>query len=93
MEDIARLAERVIVLNDGSIEVDGSVREIFTDVERLERNGLSVPQITYLMKRLKTLAPAINDNVYTVAEARDELIRHLRKQNGQGGRQVDRRQA
>ena len=93
MEDIARLAERVIVLNDGSIEVDGSVREIFTDVERLERIGLSVPQITYLMKRLKTLAPAINDNVYTVAEARDELIRHLRKQNGQGGRQVDRRQA
>lgn len=91
MEDIARLAQRVIVLNKGSIEIDGSVQQIFTNVERLERIGLSVPQITYLMKRLKMLVPDINDNLYTVAEARDELIRHLEKRKGKDIREVDRR--
>lgn len=77
MEDIARLAQRVVVLNKGSLEVEGNVREIFADVERLERIGLSAPQITYLMKKLKTLEPSIKDSVYTVEEARDEIIKHL----------------
>jgi energy-coupling factor transport system ATP-binding protein len=80
MEDITRLAQRVIVLNEGTVEIDGSVREVFMDVERLERVGLSVPQITHLMRKLKTLSPRINDNVYTVPEAVDELLKHLRKQ-------------
>lgn len=79
MEDIARLVDRVIVMNRGRLEMDGSIDEVFSDIERLERIGLSAPQVAYLMKRLKALFPDINDNAYTVAAARDELIRHLKE--------------
>jgi energy-coupling factor transport system ATP-binding protein len=77
MEDIAKLAQRVVVLNNGSVEIEGNVREIFTDVERLESIGLSAPQITYLMKKLKAIKPSLKDCVYTVEEARDEIIKYL----------------
>ncbi len=77
MEDVARLAERVIVLNHGSIEMDGPTPKIFKETERLESIGLSVPQISYLMKRLKSIIPTLNDEVYTVEAAKNEIMRQL----------------
>lgn len=77
MEDIARLVKRVIVMNNGRIEMDGKVAEIFNKTEMLEKIGLSSPQISYLMKRLKTLVPELDENVFTVKDARDELVKHL----------------
>lgn len=77
MEDVARLVKRVIVMNKGSIEMDGKVAEIFNQPEALERIGLSAPQISYLMKRLKSVFPEVEDNVFTVKDARDVLIKHL----------------
>ncbi len=77
MEDIARLVDRVIVMNCGHLEMDGRMEEVFSDIERLESIGLSAPQVAYLMKRLKALFPEINDKAYTVAAARDELLKHL----------------
>jgi energy-coupling factor transport system ATP-binding protein len=78
MEDIARLVDRVIVINKGRIEMDGPVTEVFSDIERLENMGLSAPPVAYLMKELKKTLPHFNDRVYTVAAARDELLRHLK---------------
>lgn len=78
MEDIAKLTGRVVVLNGGEIEMDGSVKEVFSDVKRLERLGLTAPQITYLMKRLKKVVPQIDDNIYTVPDATRELLKYLR---------------
>jgi len=78
MEDIARLVDRVIVINKGKIEMDGPVAEVFSDIERLEDMGLSAPPVAYLMKELKKTLPEINDRVYTVAAARDELLKHLK---------------
>lgn len=80
MEDIARLVKRVIVMNKGSIRMDGNVAEIFAQAEVLEEIGLSAPQISYLMKRLKKLFPDIDDNVFTVKDAREVLLRHLSRQ-------------
>lgn len=80
MEDIARLVKRVIVMSKGRIEMDGKVSDIFNQPEALERIGLSSPQISYLMKRLKRVVPEINDNVFTVKDARDVLIKHLIRQ-------------
>lgn len=77
MEDVARLAERVIVLNQGRIEMDGPTAKIFKETERLEEIGLSVPQISYLMKRLKRVIPTLNDEVYTVEAAKKEIMRLL----------------
>lgn len=77
MEDIARIVKRVIVMNRGTIEMDGALEEIFKQSERLEQIGLSVPQITYLMKKLKSYLPEINDNIFTVEEAKKEIIKCL----------------
>ena len=80
MEDIAKLVKRVIVMNKGRIEMDGKVSDIFNQPEALERIGLSSPQISYLMKRLNKVLPDINDNVFTVKDARDVLVGHLTRQ-------------
>lgn len=77
MEDIAKLVKRVIVMNKGRIEMDGRMSNIFSRSESLEKIGLSSPQISYLMKRLKRVIPGIDDNVFTVKDARDVLVKHL----------------
>jgi len=79
MEDIAKLVDRVIVMNKGRVEMDGRIDEVFSNIEKLEKIGLSAPQVAYLMKKLKAVFPDIDSNVYTVSAARDELLRHLKK--------------
>ncbi len=77
MEDIARHTKRVIVMNRGMIEMDGKPAEVFRDVERLEEIGLSAPQITYLMRKLKAVMPEIRDDIYTVEEAKKEISKYI----------------
>lgn len=79
MEDIARLTQRVIVINRGSIEMDGYAGKIFKDADRLERIGLSAPQIAYLMKKLKVAVPTIRDDIYTISEAKEEIKKYLKR--------------
>lgn len=78
MEDVAKLVDRVIVMNKGLIEMDGTAAEVFKDAERLENIGLSAPQITYLMKKLKKVIPGINENIFTIKDAKEELIKYLK---------------
>lgn len=77
MEDIARLADRVIVMNQGTIFMDKPSREVYKEPDELEKIGLSAPQITYLMKKLKTIFPNVNENIFTVDEATKEVIKQL----------------
>ncbi|MEN6312828.1 MAG: energy-coupling factor transporter ATPase [Clostridiaceae bacterium] len=78
MEDIARLVNRVIVMNKGRVEIDGPVSEVFSDIQRLESMGLSAPQVAYLMKSLKGIVPELDDRIYTVAAAKNELLKRLK---------------
>ncbi len=78
MEDIAKLAQRVIVMNQGTVFMDKQSREVYTQPEALEKIGLSAPQITYLVKRLKTIMPDIDENIFTVEAAVEELKKHLK---------------
>lgn len=84
MEDIAILAKRVIVMNNGKIDMDGEPGEIFKNVQRLEEIGLAAPEITYFMKKLKKLIPQIDDGIYTIEEAKEEIKRHLPLKNRKG---------
>ena len=52
MEDVANCAERVIVLNDGEIFAEGTPLQVFSDYEKLEKIGVTAPQITRLMNKL-----------------------------------------
>jgi energy-coupling factor transport system ATP-binding protein len=75
MEELARSADRVVVLQNGNIALNGSTREVFSDLEALERAGLEPPQITRLMQKLKKTLPELKDGILTVDEAVAELKR------------------
>ena len=74
MEDIAKLVDRIIVMHNGSITLTGVPRDVFHHVEVLEEIGLGVPQITYLMKKLKEAGKPIKEDVLTVEEAKKEIL-------------------
>lgn len=78
MEDIARMAERILVMHQGQLVMDGTTREVFSRGERLTQYGLGVPLVTVLMHRLRQKGMAVQPDVITVEEAREELIRVLR---------------
>lgn len=78
MEDIAKLVNKIIVMEKGKPRMIGSPRDIFKKVEELEEVGLGVPQITYLMRELRQRGKDVREDILTVDEAKDELLRYLR---------------
>lgn len=78
MEDVAKIAKRVIVMNKGEAILDGTPAEVFKNVDTLEEVGLAVPQVTYLVRELKKKGIEISEDVYTVEAAKKELIRILK---------------
>ncbi len=79
MEDIARLVDKIVVMHRGTVALQGRPREVFQHVELLESIGLAIPQITYLMRRLKAMGKPIRDDVLTIEEAKTEIINWLRR--------------
>ena len=78
MEDVADYVDRVWVLDDGKLEMDAPVKEVFTDIEKMEQMQLALPQVTYLMHRLKESGILVNTNITTIKEAKEEILRKLR---------------
>lgn len=78
MEDIAKIVNKVVVMYKGKVYMEGIPREIFKRVEELESIGLAVPQITYLMRKLKIMGKDVRDDIITVEEAKIELLRYIR---------------
>ena len=79
MEDVAKLADRILVMNKGKCILDGKPSEVFKEIDTLESVGLAVPQVTYLVKRLKSKGFDIADNIFTVEQAKKEILRILNK--------------
>lgn len=77
MEDIAKYVDRIIVLNEGKVKLDGDKAEVFRHVEELETVGLSAPEPVYLMKALKRRGFDVGEDVFTVSGAVEELKRLL----------------
>ncbi|MBE3593211.1 MAG: energy-coupling factor transporter ATPase [Thermoanaerobacter sp.] len=78
MEDIARFADKIIVMNKGRIEIIGTPREVFREAEKLEKMGLGVPQITSLARELQKKGVTIPEDILTIEEAKEYIIRYLR---------------
>ena len=78
MEDVAKIAERIIVMDKGKIFLDSNPREIFRNEDKLLSVGLGIPQITSLMRALKKEGLDINEDSITVEEAKESLIKYLR---------------
>ena len=67
MEDVADYVDRVWVFkNDGELAMDAPVKEVFTDIEKMEQMQLALPQVTYLMHRLKESGILVNTNITTI---------------------------
>lgn len=79
MEDVARYAEKLFVLYKGKIAYQGTPREVFSNGKKLEEIGLAMPQIRYIMEVLKEKGMPVTEDVLTVEEAADILIKYLRK--------------
>lgn len=78
MEDIAKLVDRIIVMHRGKVALTGTAREVFKEVEKLESIGLGIPQITYLMKKLKDYDIHLREDILTIEEAKDEIMKWIR---------------
>lgn len=74
MEDVAKYADRLVVMNKGRIEYDDTPHEIFKHYRRLEKIGLSVPQITRVMYKLKEAGFSVDTNAITVQEAKESIL-------------------
>ncbi len=85
MEDIARYADRILVMNHGEKMFDGTPKEVFRHYKELERMGLAAPQITYVVRQLQEHGIPIEGDITTVEEARDEILKLLEKNSGKAG--------
>jgi energy-coupling factor transport system ATP-binding protein len=80
MEDVAVRAKHLLVLADGEVKHYGTPAEVFTDAAELEQLGLALPQMALLMHRLRQSGKDVPTDVFTVAAARDAILRMLEVQ-------------
>lgn len=74
MDDVANLAERVVVMNHGRIVMDGAPAEIFSKGEELRAMGLDVPQAVELAERLREHGIAVPENAYRLEEVAQAIL-------------------
>lgn len=77
MEDVGKLAERIVVMNKGKIELLGTPAQVFKEIDILEKIGLAVPQVTYLMRALRQKGFEVSDSVFTIEEGKAEILKML----------------
>ncbi len=75
MEDVAKLATKVLVMNDSHAVMYGDVAEVYSRGEELSNMGLNVPQITRVFMGLKAKGFNVNEGIYTVEQGLSEIIR------------------
>ena len=69
MDDVARLAQRLIVMNNGEISIDDKPEKVFKYKEKLVAAGLALPQITELLSKLKQQGLAVEENIIKLDDA------------------------
>lgn len=74
MEDVARLTDRLLVMNGSKLAMDAPPAQVFTHAEELTQMGLNIPQVTQVFLELKKLGLDVK-NVYTIEQAAAEIRR------------------
>lgn len=77
MEDVARYAGRLIVMNDAGVAFDDAPKKVFTHYRELEKMGLAAPQVTYIMHALKEKGLTVDTDATTVEEAKTSILEAL----------------
>lgn len=79
MDDMAKLANTIIVMNHGKVEFMGTPREVFnTNATRLKEIGLDIPQTIELAIKLREKGINVRQDILTIQEAKEEIIRVMR---------------
>lgn len=79
MEDVARYANRLIVMHEGRILFDQAPKDVFQHQDKLRAIGLDVPQITQIMSELKKAGFEVEDNIITLEEAVRSILHDWEK--------------
>lgn len=77
MDDIARYAQRMIVLEKGSIRLQGTPQEVFSQPDILEQTGLGVPILTRLLLELKQHGWDVRTDLFHIDDVKQEILREL----------------
>ncbi len=75
MEDVAKYADRLLVMNQGYLVMNDIVKEVFSRYRELEQMHLAAPQVTYVMNMLKEQGYPLRADVTTVMEAKAEILK------------------
>ena len=81
MDDVAIVADRVIVMNKGRVELSGSIEEVYSQGEKLASLGLDVPEITTVFLSLKKAGFDLGDTAFTVSGAVKAITEYLKGEN------------
>ena len=83
MEDIASIADRILVMNKAQVAFWGTVQEVFSHAAQLVDMGLDIPQMTRLCLALRAKGFDVPTDVYTVEQAHEAILKCLRKEGAQ----------
>ena len=82
IEDIAKYADRIIVMNKGKILYNDTPKQVFSHYQELEKIGLAAPQVTYIMHDIREAGFDVGVTATTVEEAADEIMEAVKKRRG-----------
>ena len=85
MEEVAREAERLVVIHQGAIPFSGPPEEVFAHGEELEAMGLGVPAMTRIFARLRSMGVDVPSSVYTIPQAREAVLAALHQSSRKAG--------
>ena len=85
MEDMAGLADRIIVMNRGRLFCHDRTPEVFSKADQISAMGLDVPQITKVFELLRKENIVFKDEVYTVDHAVKMILEYLAEKGGDSG--------
>ena len=83
MEDVARHAQQILVMNAGKVFCYGTVENVFRLSQELQAIGLAVPQITRVCNALRAKGIPLTEDIFTVEQAKEQLIAWYRKKGEQ----------
>ncbi len=75
MEDVAKYCDRLLVLNEGELMLQGTLAEVFSHANELKKVGLSVPQVTEMTQKLREKGIRLPENIFTVQDAMEEILK------------------
>ncbi|MGN6711137.1 energy-coupling factor transporter ATPase [Anaerocolumna jejuensis] len=78
MEDVAKYADKLVVMNKGSVVFHDTPHKVFEHYKELEEMGLAAPQVTYVMHELKSRGIPVRTDATTVEEAKEEILKGLK---------------